>query len=90
MDVEFVFGEAFLQFVEGVGAVGGGRLFDAMVEQMADEGALAVRLSDDVVDDVARAGEAEDFVVFQRQLADGVHGFVFVFGAPATDGVEVF
>lgn len=88
--VEPVCGEGFLQVLQGVRTVGSWRLFDGVVEQMADEGALAIGLGDDVVDDVAWAGEAEDLVVLQRQLADGIDGFVFVFGAPAADGVEVF
>ena len=90
LDVELGLGEGFLEVVEGVLTVGGGGLFDGVMEELADEGAVAVGGLDDVIDDVARAGEADFFVFVDGEVGGGVDGFVLVLGAPAADGVEVF
>lgn len=64
LDVELGGDEGLLKLIEGVLAVGAGGLLDGVVKEVADEGAVAVWLGDDVIDDVAGAGEAEGLIVF--------------------------
>ena len=90
LDVKLVLDERLLQVVEGVLTVGCGGLFDGVVKELAEEGAMSVSCFDDMIDDVPWTGELDFFVLVEGEFGDWVNGFVLVSGAPAADGVKVF
>lgn len=90
LDVKLVLDERLLQIVEGVLTVGCGGLFDGVMEELAEEGAMSVSRFDDMIDDVPGTCELDFFILVEREFGDWVNGFVLVFGAPATNSVEVF
>lgn len=89
LDVEVLRGEGFTQKVQRIRTISTRRLFDKMMEQLADEGAVCGGTVHSVIRDVARSFKLQRLAILRIHLAGSIDGLVVVHRPPASHGIKV-
>jgi hypothetical protein len=89
LDIESGRREGLAQLVHYVGTIRKNGLFDNLVKELLDEGAMGVFVVRGVFGDVARAGHFDGFAFVGDVFGDGIDWFAVVLLAEFSDGVEV-